>query len=150
MANPQTRGNEIVATIWQAEDKGKYGEANFTTFSKKKDGTFENSQFSFVRFVGNGFEGFANIIRKLEKSQKGVKIVIKNMEISRKQYTDENTGKKMFPKNYQFVVWDWDFMSDDGVPEGKKSKKMDTPPEVEEEEEKDVFAEEEDEDPFAD
>lgn len=149
MANPQTRGNEIVATIWQAEDKGKYGEANFTTFSKKKDGTYDNSQFSFVRFVGNGFEGFQNIIRQLENSKKGVKINIKNMEISRKQYLDDS-GKKVYPKNYQFVVWDWDFLSDDDTPETKKkSKKMDTPPVVEQEEE-DPFLEGEEEDPFAD
>ncbi len=148
MANPQTRGNEFVATIWQAEDKGKYGEANFTTFSKKKDGTYENSQFSFVRFVGNGIEGFQNIIRQLENSQKGVKINIKNMEISRKQYVDD-AGKKVFPKNYQFVVWDWDFMEDGDTPVSKKTKKMDTPPVVEPEEE-DPFSEPEEEDPFGD
>jgi len=140
MANPQTRGNEIVATVWQAKTpEGKnYGEANFTTFNKKKDGTFENSQFSFVRFVGNGYEGFQNIEKKLALSEHGVKILIKNMEISRKQYIDRETSKKMYPKNYQFVVWDWSFLED--AQDGKKSK-MDTPPVVEEDDS--VFEDEE-------
>ena len=147
MANPQTRGNEFVATVWKAEDKGKYGQANFTTFNKTKSGDFENSQFSFVRFVGNGFEGFQNIVRKLEKSEHGVKILIKNMEIHRKQYLDKDTNKKMYPKNYQFVVWDWNFLED--AQNGKKSL-LDTPPVVEEDDdsafEEDENKVEEDED----
>lgn len=148
MANPNTRGNKFIATVWQAEDKGKYGEASFTTFNKKKEGGYENSQFSFVRFVGNGFQGFDKIVKELKKSKKenkGVKIVISSMEISRKQYYDEASGKKVFPKNYSFVVWDWGFPEDE---DGEDSV-MDKAPVVEEEKEidDDVFGEDE-ENPF--
>ena len=153
MANPSTRGNKFQATVWQPEDKGKYGQAHLSTFNKKKDGTYENSRLSFVRFVGSGFEGFDKILAKYDPdSRKGVKIVVRSMEVSCKQYTDDS-GKKVYPKNVQFVVWDWDF--DEGFKKDEDEEDMDTAPEVvekKEEKAEDPFEEEEDDevDPFAD
>jgi hypothetical protein len=155
MANPTTRGNKFQATIWQPEDKGKYGQANLSTFNKKKDGTFENSRLSFVRFVGSGFEGFDKIVKKYDPdAKKGVKVIIKSMEITCKQYVDDS-GKKVYPKNVQFVVWDWEF--DEGNKKDENEEDMDTAPEVEEKEvevvkKADPFEEDEDGevDPFAD
>ena len=152
MSNPNTRGNKFQATVWQPEDKGKYGQAHLTTFNKKKDGSYENSRFSFVRFVGSGFEGFDKVVKKFGTTEKGVKIIVKSMELSCKQYVDDS-GKKVYPKNIQFVVWDWEF--DEGIKRDKDADDMDTAPEVVEEraeKKADPFEEETESevDPFAD
>lgn len=108
---------EQLATIWEVEDKGNYALVKMSTSRKDKEsGDYINSNWSFVRFVGNAYEGITEVAPK-------TRIVIKQGAISLEPYMKD--GEKAWPKNPQIVVFAWDY------PEGRDiDKAMDTPPEV--------------------
>ena len=104
------------ATVWEVEDKGNYSLVKMSTSRKDKDsGEYKNSNWSFVRFVGDAH-------KKANELSKKDRIVIKGGGISSEPYIKD--GEKMYPKNPQIVIFNWDFPTD--VP--TMHNDMDAPP----------------------
>jgi single-stranded DNA-binding protein len=110
-----------VATFWKiAEEKDNYAVVSLGTSSKDKEKNWHNSNWSFVKFVGNAHKG-------LDALKEGDKIIIKSGKIDRDAWVDKE-GKKQYPKNEKITVFAWEPY----VPEQRESGGMDTPPVVEE------------------
>jgi hypothetical protein len=110
-------------TIWEVEDKGSYSLVKMSTSRKnKKTGEYLNSNWSFVRFVGDAHT-------KASELKRQDRIVLKGAGISQEPYKDAN-GNKAYPKNPQFVVFNFEY------PEAKSNDRdMDNPPVVSDDEE---------------
>ncbi len=90
------------ATVWKIEDKGNYTLVQMSTSRKdKKSNTYKNSNWSFVRFVGEAHKK-ANLLERKSR------IVLKGAGLSKEPYTDKD-GKEVYPENPQFVVFNWEF-----------------------------------------
>jgi hypothetical protein len=113
------------AVVWEIDDKGTYAVVKLGTSRKdKKTDTYLNSNWSFVRFVGNAYKDIGELKEK-------DRIVIKSGGISQEPYLDKD-GVKKWPKNPGIVVFAWEFpQPSDGSP--KRGTNMDTPPVVEDE-----------------
>jgi hypothetical protein len=111
------------AFVWEIEDKGSYALVKLGTSRKdKKADAYINSNWSFVRFVGNAY-------KDIDQLKEKDRIVIKAGGISQEPYFDKE-GEKKWPKSAQIVVFAWEFPeSSDGSP--KRGANMDTPPVVE-------------------
>jgi len=106
-----------------------------TSRMDKRDDSWINSTFSFVRFVADAHKNIQVIEDALEEYDKfengdamrgGLPIVLKSLSISNESY--EKDGEKVYPKSYQIIVWAWKFPEDENA-----SSRMDRPPVVEEE-----------------
>ena len=88
------------ATFWSADIKEGYSLVSMSTSRKdKRDDSYKNSNWGFVRFVGKAHE-------KIEELERQARIVVKG-GMSKESYDKE--GEKMWPKNPQIVIFDWDF-----------------------------------------
>jgi hypothetical protein len=112
-----------IVTIWEIEDKDSYAIVKMGTSRKdKKTGEYANSNWSFVRFVGNAYKDIGQLKER-------DRIVIKAGGISQEPYIDKE-GTKKWPKSPQIVVFAWEFPEpSDGSP--KRGANMDMPPVVE-------------------
>ena len=142
--------NKIVI-VTRAEDKGTWGQINFTTNRLEKKGSDKKitSYWSFWKMFGTAYQGFDKLVERLENApkfensdkKKGVMIVIKDWDMSMESY--QKDGETVYPKSPQFIIWGWDFYKKEG--EGG-TEGMDTAPEVQ-----DAFGEtDKDENPFGD
>jgi hypothetical protein len=116
------------ATVWSVEDHEIYAVVKLSTSRKdKRDDTYKNTNWSFVRFVGNAYS------KELVNLPEKTRITIDG-GISQESYVND-AGERAWPKNPQVVVFHWDF------PEEKSNvDRMDTPPLV--------SSDDEDESPF--
>jgi len=113
------------ANVWTIENKGNYTQVKLGTSRKdKQTGEYKNSNWSFVRFVGEAH-------KKAQSLSEKDRIVIKGGGISQEPYTDQQ-GNRAWPKSPQIVVFDFEMYTPDSKP---SSGGMDTPPMVEESEE---------------
>jgi hypothetical protein len=95
-----------MATVWKIEDKETHAVVSISTSRKdKKTEQYVNSNWSFVRFVGNAYN------EELLGLQRGTRIEIHSAAISLEPYLKD--GEKAYPKNPQIVVFAW------GLPEGR-------------------------------
>jgi hypothetical protein len=88
-------------TLWQIEDKGKFAEVKMTSGRKdKRDDSYKNSSWSFVRFVNDAFEKVKNCSERDR---------IRNLTFSLEwePYTDKN-GQTVYAKSPRMVVFDFD------------------------------------------
>jgi len=104
-----------------------------TSRMDKRDDTWVNSTFSFVRFLADAHKNISDIEDALKGYDKfengdamkgGLPIVLKSLSISNESY--EKDGERVFPQNYQLIVWAWKFPEDEN-----SSSNMDRPPVVE-------------------
>jgi len=110
-----------VCTFWKiVEDKDTYATVSISTSRRDKDKVWHNSNWSFVRFVGNAYKGLSELEEK-------DKIVIKSGTIEREPYVDKN-GDKQWPKSEKITVFAWEKYE----PENRENNGggMDTPPKV--------------------
>jgi hypothetical protein len=110
------------ATIWDVEDKGNYSIVSLSTSRKdKQSGEYINSNWKFVRFVGDAH-------KKASELNKKDRIRI-NGGVSWESY--EKEGERAWAKVPSIVVFNW------GRPEDKPAggSKMDEPPVVEDNDE---------------
>ena len=78
------------ATVWEKEDKGNYAVVKLGTSHKdKKTSTYLNSNWSFVKFVGNAYQGIMDVPDK-------ARIIIKAGWITQEPYMKDNV--KTWPK----------------------------------------------------
>jgi hypothetical protein len=97
------------ATVWEVEDHDTYATVKLGTSRKdKKTDSYLNSNWSFVKFVGNAYPSI------LEVSPK-TKIIIKSGGISQEPYVNKE-GVRAWPKNPQTVVFAWDYPEDTDSP----------------------------------
>lgn len=107
-------------TVWEVEDKGNYSLVKMSTSRKdKQTGEYKNSNWSFVRFVGDAHKKAGDLVAK-------DRIVIKGGGISSEPYMKD--GVKAYPKSPQIVVFNFEKPE-----ETDTSSKMDTPPATEDE-----------------
>jgi hypothetical protein len=106
------------ATIWQVEDKQTYASVRMSTSRKdKRDDTYKNSNWSFVRFVGDAYK---KVIGLPEKTR----IQIKGGTVSWESYTD-STGAKVFAKTPQITIFNFEVQESN-----QQTLGLDTPPAV--------------------
>lgn len=107
------------ATIWEIEDKTTYSLVKMSTSRKDKEsGEYKNSNWSYVRFVGEAHKKAHELNRK-------DRVVIKGGGISLEPY--EKNGEKIYPKSPQIVVFNWDWPEEKVYPQNND---MDAPPMV--------------------
>ena len=94
--------------IWNIEKRDKYALVRMGSSRKEKaSGEYQNSTWSFVRFVGDAF-------KKIDELSVNDTIVLKGAGIKQEPYID-NEGNKQYPKNPQLVVFNWEpFVYEDG------------------------------------
>lgn len=115
-----------VATYWQTREKHeKYAIVSLSTSRKDKEGNWYNSNWGFVRFVGNAING-------LDELEPKDRIEIVQGTISSEPYMKD--GEKLYPKTPQIVVFAWKRY----VREEQESGGNDTPPVVEEDNEEEL------------
>lgn len=104
------------AKVWEVEDKGTYAIVKLGTSrsNKEKTETFY-SNWSFIRFVGDAYEGICDV-------EKGQSIYIKRGDVKLEKYKDKD-GNDAWPKNPQFTVYSWCFPDDVGEDDDEKPKK---------------------------
>jgi hypothetical protein len=106
------------AVIWSKEDKGSYAIVKLGTSHKdKKTGKYLNSNWSFVRFVANAYDGIMDVPDK-------TRIIIKSGWITQEPYMKD--GVQTWPKSPQITVFAWAKLDDADRP-----SKEDEPPVVE-------------------
>jgi len=106
-------------TVWEVKDKGSYTEVRMSSSRKdKRDDSYKNSNWSFVRFVGKAHEK-----AKAENLERQDRIVLKGAGVSLEDYIDAD-GNKQYPKNSQITVFNWERLEKSGDP-------TDAPPRVE-------------------
>jgi hypothetical protein len=111
-----------LAKVWEVEDKGTYAVVSLGTSRKdKKSDSYKNSNWKFVRFVGNAYEGIMELPLKST-------IVIKSGTIDIEEYTDKD-GNRAWPKQPKITVFAWEMPEPRDGESGGGS--MDTPPVVE-------------------
>lgn len=102
-------------TVWEVEDKGTWASVKLGTSRKdKKTGEYANSNWSFVRFVGNAYN---DDLLALEPK---TRIIIKSGMISQEPYMKD--GEKVWPKNPGIVVFAWEMPDEDNRPAGNTKK----------------------------
>jgi len=98
--------------IWDIEDKGTYALVRMGSSRKEKGSdTYKNSNWSFVRFVGQAYAKIADLSER-------DRIVLKGAGISLEPYNDKE-GNRQYPKNPQIVVFNWEplvYEQSDGTP----------------------------------
>ena len=109
-----------VVTFWKIfKDHDTYAEVSVSTSRRDKEKVWHNSNWSFVRFVGNAYKGLSELEEK-------DRIVIKSGTIEREPWTDKD-GNKQYPKSEKITVFAWEKY----VPEDRESGGgLDTPPKV--------------------
>lgn len=106
-------------TIWEVEDKGNYSLVRMSTSRKDKEsGEYKNSNWSFVRFVGDAH-------KKASELKEKDRICIKGGGISSEPYNRD--GVKTYPKNPQIVIFNWDWPEENAQ---NHTRDMDAPPMV--------------------
>jgi len=89
-------------TVWSVEDKGTYSLVSMSSSRKdKKSGEYKNTSWSFVRFVGEAH-------KKAGELKEKDRIELHGAILSREEYEDED-GNRAWPKNPQFVVFNWQY-----------------------------------------
>jgi hypothetical protein len=110
-------------TVWKVEDKQNYASVDVSTSRKdKKTGEYVNSNWKYVRFVGNAYND------DLVNMPKQTRIVIKAGGISSEPYVDKD-GNKAWPKYPGIVVFAWEYPPERS---GGNDSQNEEPPEVEE------------------
>jgi hypothetical protein len=118
---------DAFAVVWEWEDKGKYALVKMGTSRKDKaSGEYKNSNWSYVRFVGDAYKDIEG-----QDLQKKDRIIIRGGSFSREEY--ENTdGKRAWPKNAQITVFKWEYPTDADYPakkdDDKKTEKKESKP----------------------
>jgi hypothetical protein len=108
-----------LAVVWEVEDHDTYAIVKLGTSRKdKKTNEYANSNWSFVRFVGEAYKGITEVPEK-------TRIVIKSGRISQEPYMKD--GVRTWPKSPQITVFAWAEVEQSGQP-----SKQDEPPVVEE------------------
>jgi hypothetical protein len=108
-------------TLWKNEDKGNYSVVTVSSGRKLQDSEeWKNSNWSFVRFVGQAHEAVKNLEEK-------ARIILETGYFSIEPY--EMDGEKKYPKASQLVV----FKISVGDAPSEKSQ-MDTAPAVDDDE----------------
>jgi hypothetical protein len=109
--------DKTYVTIWEVENKGNYSLVKMSSSRKDKDsGEYKNSNWSFIRFVGDAH-------KKAGLLEKQTRIVLKGAGMSSEPYMKD--GEKQYPKNPQIVVFNWEY------PETvSRTDTMDNPPMV--------------------
>lgn len=109
--------------VWDAQDKGKYGEVKFSSGRKdKRDDSYKNSNWSFVRFVFKAFDKFQELQSAIQDANgKGVSIVLTSATMTLESY--EKGGETLYPKSPQITVFDFEFFVGDGEESKRPSKK---------------------------
>jgi hypothetical protein len=105
------------ANVVKIEKFDKYSVVKLRTARKdKKTDEWVNSQWAFVKFLGEAhknIDALNSYLKKMDKfeesgdAKRGVPVLLKSVQLGNEAYMKE--GKKTYPKNYQIVVWDWDF-----------------------------------------
>jgi len=107
-------------SVWSVEDKGSYSVVSISSSRKdKRDDTWKNSNWSFVKFVGAAHE-------KAKELKEKDRIELHGATISREEYKDSN-GERAWPKTPQITVFNWEFYS----PDDTGAKNLDSAPSVE-------------------
>jgi hypothetical protein len=89
-----------IATFWEIkEDHDTWAVVSLSTSRRDKEKSWHNSNWGFVRFVGNAYKGLKSLNKK-------DRIVIKAGIVSSEPY--EKDGKTEYPKNPQFTVFAWE------------------------------------------
>jgi hypothetical protein len=110
--------------VWSWEIKTGYAVVKMGSSRKdKKTGEYKNSNWSFVRFMGDAYNKIDS-----ENLKEGDTIVLKGASISWEAYMKDNV--KEFPKNPSITVFNWEHYQADN----SKNSRMDTPPQIEEDE----------------
>lgn len=110
----KTRGK-----VWKIEDKEKYAIVTLSTSRKVKDTKEYKNTYWFASFMNDAYE-------KIIELHEGDEISI-NGRISKEEYVN-SSGEKLYPKNYQMVVYNWSVWNWDEVnPSGSKTKGNDYP-----------------------
>ena len=108
------------ATVWEVENHETYAIVKLSTSRKdKRDETYHNTNWSFVRFVGNAYN------ENLVNMPKQTRITIDG-GISQESY--EKDGERLWPKNPQVVVFHWDYPEEKSKNEAPQG--IDKPPVV--------------------
>ena len=95
---------DALVTVWKVEDKGKYSIVSLSSGRKdKKTEKYVNSNWTFVRFVGEAHEKAQEL-----KEKDRIKI---NGGFSWEPYTDEN-GERKFAKTPSLVVFNFGYSED--------------------------------------
>jgi hypothetical protein len=114
-------------TVWSVEDKGAYSVVSISSSRKdKRDDTWKNSNWSFVKFVGAAHE-------KAKELKEKDRIELHGATISREEYTDAN-GERAWPKSPQLVIFNWEYYT----PSEAGAKNLDKAPDVAPEADDDV------------
>ena len=121
------------ATIWKIETEEKYSNVRLTTSRKDKEGEYHNSNWSFVRFIGEAHDKVKDIT--LGDKEK-LRIKITSGHFTNEPY--EQDGEKKYPKNPKFVVFKFEFSdnkteTNSSKTDTKSKKGYDTPPAVDDE-----------------
>jgi hypothetical protein len=113
--------------VWKIEDKGGYSIVSISSSRKdKRDDTWKNSNWSYVKFVGAAHE-------KASELKEKDRIELHGATVSREEYTDAN-GERAWPKSPQITVFNWEFYT----PDDTGAKNLDKAPAVEPEDNEDV------------
>jgi len=103
------------AVVWETEDKGKYALVKLGTSQKdKQSGEYINSNWSFVKFVGEAHKHIMEVEPK-------TRIIIKKGLISNASYMKD--GQKLYPKYPNIVVFAWDYVNSDSKPKDTDKRK---------------------------
>ena len=98
-------------TIWSVENHDTYSMVKMSSSRKdQKSNEYKNSNWNFVRFV-------AEAHKKASQLKERDRIELKGAGISSEAYIDKE-GKKVYPKNPQIVVFNWDYL--DAAPAEEK------------------------------
>lgn len=88
-------------TVWRGEIKDRYAEFSLSTSRKdKRDDSYKNSNWNFVRFVGDAFE-------KCKGLKERDRITNVTFSLECEPYTDRN-GQTVYPKSPRLVVFSFD------------------------------------------
>lgn len=108
-------GKPAKANVVKIEKKEKYSVVKLRTVRKVNE-EWVNSTFMFVKFLGDAhkqIDGLVGFLKKMEKfeesgdAKRGVPVLLKSVQFGNEPYMSE--GKKVYPKNYSIIVWDWDY-----------------------------------------
>ena len=99
-------------TVWRGEHHENYSTFNLSTSRKdKRDGTYKNSNWNFVRFVGTAFD-------KAKQLNERDKITNVKFSLSAEPYVNQN-GEKTYPKYPNMIIFDFEFANDGERPHSK-------------------------------
>ena len=110
--------------VWKVENKGKYGEVQFSSGRKdKRDDTYKNSSWSFVRFIWKAFDKLGALETAVANAGgKGVTIVLTGAGMTKEPY--EKGGETVYPQNPQLQVFDFEFFENEGSGSQEKAPEL--------------------------